>query len=749
MQLIPLKGYQNTSFVKIVIFLFFFTDIIYCSEKIPSRLARRSEKGSPESSQFFRKPSESNMPISYLPLDEKSILSEISPNIIQESSLINRARSLTEELKISGNVADFDLKNSKISIYDADYILYPSNINGKASHITQNKDFVLDLQNATYSTCNSGANIWKITSKNIVLDPSKGFGKAKDVILSVKNIPIFYTPYIQFPLTDRRQSGFLVPTIKSSNDYGIKVLVPYYLNLKENYDLTLYPHFMTKKGLLLESSFRYLGEYSKDKLYLSYIWTRKKDQVSKQHSGYMLSWQHVGNFKSNIPIKVNYSKISNPYYLQELEDTSALLYRIPSNYLHEKASISYIGDSFSAELSLDAYQLTRFNQVQPYNKLPQIVIKSSFPYTVNSLNFEYDLELTRFTRNLDKYTSSKIEGDARYFYSGNGVRLNLTPSMSFPIVAKYGYIKPTLRYNYAQYWLEPEKLNEVGPIRSIPMLSIDSKLVFDRDTQFLGRNYRNTLETRLMYLYVPRRNQSYIPIFDTAERVDSYSSLWKENRFLGGDRMSNENKISMGLTSHWINYSGSEIQSISLGRSYSFNQQNISITMPPEDSVQTAFRNSPYYIEYLYKFDKFWNIGFDYSWHPRHIYPNSGSFHIDYESPNDKNKLLKIRYINRNIQQEGEKTRRASINQHELSLRWPLSSHWVLISEWQHDYTNNSTIKASGGLKYTNNCWNISLVQRYSKKENIYTQDPLRDNEYNRGIFIKLTLNGLNGFSKN
>jgi LPS-assembly protein len=71
---------------------------------------------------------------------------------------------------------------------------------------------------------------------------------AKHARLRIRGIPVLYTPYINFPIDDRRKSGFLVPSIGSSDDNGFELITPYYWNIAPNLDATFYPRYMSKRG---------------------------------------------------------------------------------------------------------------------------------------------------------------------------------------------------------------------------------------------------------------------------------------------------------------------------------------------------------------------------------------------------------------------------------------------------------------------------------------------------------------------
>ena len=251
--------------------------------------------------------------------------------------------------------------------------------------------------------------------------------------------------------------------------------------------------------------------------------------------------------------------------------------------MNQQGSVSYRGDSYVARVNAQAFQLATVQNVTPYDRLPQITLNGALPYHPNGLKFSYNTEIVRFDRDLrngtftdqDGNVSPQIDTNTQGLARATGDRLNLAPAVSLPLDWTYGFLKPTLKYQYTQYQLDLDSIgksqiaaqDQAAPAartknfsgtfdsnqnRGVPIASIDSGLYFDRKTQWFGKNYRQTLEPRLYYLYVPEVDQEDIPVFDTSESTFSYSSLFRDNRFSGSDRVGDENKLSLGVTNRWI-----------------------------------------------------------------------------------------------------------------------------------------------------------------------------------------------------
>ncbi len=687
---------------------------------------------------------------------------------------------------IVGDHADVQLDTGAAKVDNAEYVLHKSRIRGSALYAKRAEDAIIRLKDGTYTTCEPNSNAWQLKGNNITLNPATGFGTATNVTLRVKDIPIFYTPYIYFPIDDRRQSGFLPPSFSSSTDTGFTLVTPYYFNLAPNYDATLYPRYMTKRGLLMEGEFRYLTESSEGQFGAAYLNDDDKDrklQTDYTDKRYMLNWQHKGGLDSRVMTEVDYTKISDPYYFQDLQsDQIGVESR---DYLNQQAAVSYRGDDYTARLNVQAYQLATVTQITPYNMLPQLTLNGALPTHPSGLNFNYNTELVRFDRDLenglfydqDGLPSERLDTNVQGLARANGTRLNLAPAVSLPLNWSYGFLTPSLKYMYTQYDLDLDgtgktQLTTAGQKfsssvnRSVPIASVDGGLYFDRNTNWFGTNYRQTLEPRAFYLYVPERNQDDIPIFDTSESTFSYSSLWRDNRFTGTDRVGDENKLSLGLTSRWIEENGFERQRISIGQAYYFKDRRVQLPGIDPDRQDATSNVSPYALEYAYRFNRDWRATADYNWDPDTHSPRSGSAMMHYQPEDNPNKVVNVGYRYRNDQvrydqytgkwtvgggdylspgQPGYIKDYYKIQQHDFSVIWPIVPQWNAISRWQYDYNRNRTLEAFGGFEYDNCCWKLRLISRYWVSNDEYTQEAPQNEKGDHGLFLQVVLKGLGG----
>ncbi|NMY94047.1 LPS-assembly protein LptD [Pseudomonas proteolytica] len=690
---------------------------------------------------------------------------------------------------IVGDHAQVQLDTGAAQIDNAEYVMHKSRIRGNALYAKRAENAIIRLKDGTYTTCEPDSNAWQLRGNNITLNPATGFGTATNATLRVKNIPILYTPYIYFPIDDRRQSGFLPPSFSSGGESGFTLVTPYYFNLAPNYDATLYPRYMTKRGLLMEGEFRYLTKSSEGQVGGAYL-NDDNDERSKQtdfeKTRWMLNWQHKGGLDSRVMTEVDYTDISDPYYFQDLQTDQIGVER--RDALNQQGAVNYRGDNYNARLNLQAYKLATISQITPYNRLPQITFNGSLPYHPGGLNFAYDTEAVRFDRDLETgnfidkdgvTTTPRLDTNVRGLTRANGTRLNVAPSVSLPMTASYGYITPKLKYAYTKYDLDLDNRGKTtlaagdefksSQDRSIPIASVDSGLYFDRATQWFGKNYNQTLEPRLFYLYVPEKDQSDIPVFDTSETSFSYSSLFRENRFSGTDRIGDENKLSLGVTSRWIEDNGFERQRVSVGQALYFKDREVQlpgiVAADREDSLSDV---SPLALDYEFRFNRDWRATADYNWDTENHSARSGSAMFHYQPEDNPNKVINVGYRYRNDQvvynqltgkwQFGGDYSVPSdtanyvkdyykIQQHDFSMMWPIIPQWNLITRWQYDYARNRTLEAFGGFEYDNCCWKLRVINRYWVSNDEYTQIAPLNEKGDHGLFLQIVLKGLGGLT--
>ncbi|WP_300655308.1 LPS-assembly protein LptD [Pseudomonas sp.] len=704
--------------------------------------------------------------------------------------LIGNVRLRDQGILVVGDRAELQLDNGEAKVENAEYVLHKSHVRGSALYAKREETAVIRLKDGTYTTCEPGSNTWHLKGNNVTLNPATGFGTATNVTLRVKDFPVFYTPYIYFPIDDRRQSGFLPPSISSSSDNGMTLQTPYYFNLAPNYDATLYPTYMSDRGLLIEGEGRYLTKSSEGQFGAAYLDDSNDDrklQSDYEDQRWLYSWQHKGGLNSRLLAEVDYTDISDPYYFQDLDTDLGI---DSTTYVNQRGTLTYRGGSYTARLNAHAYELANITDITPYNRLPQITLDGALPFQPGGLNISYGSELVRFDRDLRSGSFINEEGVAeqpwydsnlRGLARANGTRLHLEPAVSLPLTWSWGFLTPKIKYLQTNYDLSLDQQGKSSLLaeqefnssqeRGVPIASVDSGLYFDRDTTLFGKSYRQTLEPRLFYLYVPEEDQTDIPVFDTGESTFSYSSLFRENRFSGKDRIGDENKLSLGLTNRWIEPNGFERQRFSIGQAFYFEDRQVQMPGIDYRSRPDALASqSPYALEYLYRFNRDWRFSSDFNWDPDTRSTRSGSAMFHYQPEDNPNKVVNAGYRYRNdtvrydqasgnwVVGGGDYGTPGSANfikdyykvsQHDFSVIWPIVPQWSVISRWQYDYSRDRTLEAFGGFEYDSCCWKLRLINRYWIDYDEVSLSPSQNDQPDRGIFLQIVLKGLGGVTGN
>lgn len=703
--------------------------------------------------------------------------------------LIGNVRLRDQGMLVVGDRAELQLDSGEAKVENAEYVLHKSHTRGSALYAKREESAIIRLKDGTYTSCEPGSNAWHLKGNNVTLNPATGFGTATNVTLRVKNIPVFYTPYIYFPIDDRRQSGFLPPSLSSSSDNGLSLQTPYYFNLAPNYDATLYPTYMTDRGLLMEGEFRYLTKSSEGQFGAAYLDDSNDDRKlmsEYEDQRWMYSWQHKTGLDSRLLAEVDYTDISDPYYFQDLNSDLGIG---STSYVDQRGTLTYRGNGYTARLNAHAYELANITDVTPYNRLPQLTLDGKLPFEPAGLNFTYGTEYVRFDRNLRngfftdedgntgteefRWYDDRLRGLAR----ANGERLHVEPAVSLPLNWSWGFLTPKVKYLHTNYDLSldsqgkntllAEQSYKSSQTRGVGMFSLDSGLYFDRDTQWFGKNYRQTLEPRLFYLNVPEEDQTDIPVFDTSESTFNYSSLFRENRFSGKDRIGDENKLSLGVTNRWIESNGFERQRFSIGQAFYFEDRKVQ--MPGIDyrtRTDAQSSQSPYALQYMYRFNRDWRLNSDFNWDPDTHSTRSGSAMFHYQPEDNPNKIVNAGYRYRNdtvrydqasgnwVVGGGDYGTEGTANyikdyykisQHDFSVIWPIVPQWSVISRWQYDYGRDRTLEAFAGFEYDSCCWKLRLINRYWIDYDEVSLNPSLNDEPDRGIFLQIVLKGLGG----
>ena len=559
---------------------------------------------------------------------------------------------------------------------------------------------------ATYSTCDVGHHLWEFRAKSITIDKETGVGVARNATMRLGNVPFLYLPYFSFPVDDRRKSGFLYPTIGHTSRSGYEISTPYYLNLAPNYDATLDPRYYSARGAMLAGEFRYLTPGSRGQLNVEYVPDDHGESDgladTKGDSRYLVKfadrtqlwkgWQFVGS----------YNHASDSSYLYDYGDalSHSAVYTLGSN-----AAIVGSGKWWNA-----AYGGTIYQNVNPF------VTDRGLPYRqLPYAKFSMDVPLSRWLE-FGMDTSAVAFRKAGFV---EGQREDLYPYLAADFGTSAWFVRPRLAYRYTAYQLGSDyqdygyrgllgngaitPFDRKSPSRSLPIVSLDSGLVFDRSTTLFGNGYTQTLEPRLYYLYVPYRNQNNLPLFDTNVMSFDYWQLFSTNQFSGADRQMDANNLTAALTTRLLDDNGVERVSASIGQIHYFSPQKV---------LGTDWVRSAYVAQLDVQLSDRWRLNSAYQWSPNTRLTDMAAVQLQRRLRTDGIFNFSYRY------------RRGLLEQYSASVVYPVSERWRLVGAWTYSVKDRESVDALAGVEYDSCCVSLRLVGRSYVNQGYYGFGP-------------------------
>ncbi len=409
---------------------------------------------------------------------------------------------------------------------------------------------------------------WLLRTDSVTLDLEASEGVAVGAVLRFQGVPILALPSLSFPLSDARRSGWLPPSFETDNRSGIELAMPYYWNIAPNRDATLTPRVITRRGLGLNSEFRYLEPSMRGALALDWL---PNDRVAGR-AREALQWTHESNFDGGVRATIDGVRVSDDDWWKDFPSanrghTARLL---PLRLGLEKPFDLDGGGRglvYARALRWQALQGSDSAIVAPYERSPQIGVRlgggidGGWDYTLES-------EFNRFTLPAGEQAQAGRVG---------GERWHLLGGLARPFREPGWFVVPRLSLNAAAYsdsGLLPSGSTRRG--RTIPTLSVDAGFEFERQTEAFGRALRQTLEPRLLYVQTPYREQSPLPNYDSAAKDFNFSSIYTDNQFSGVDRVSDAHQLTAGFTTRFVDANtGAEALRLGLVQRYLFRSQRV------------------------------------------------------------------------------------------------------------------------------------------------------------------------------
>nr|WP_315485320.1 LPS assembly protein LptD [uncultured Undibacterium sp.] len=605
-----------------------------------------------------------------------------------------------------GDLLRFVIETGAGFVTNPTYFLAKNNGQGRAEKIEFENEEKAKITNGTYSTCEGLSPDWYLQADTMNLDTGLDRGVAGKSVLYFKGVPIMGTPSwmnFSFPLSGARHSGLLPPTVGHSNKGGVEFGMPYYFNIAPNRDVTVHPKFIARRGLQMGLEGRYLGSTYAGETAVEVI--RDKLTDTTRYAGSSI---HKQNVLPELVLSWNLNKASDNDYPADFSNSSA---KTAQRLLLREVGLDYFGSFWNASLRSTSYQVLQDITAPislPYERLPQLSFHAG-QSDVFGLDWSVDALMTRF------WHPTLMRGQRAVF----------NPQISLPYIQPAFFVVPKISFHATSYEIDNPGLGKPNSLqRTVPSVSIDSGLIFERRASLLGEQMTQTLEPRLFYVNTPYRDQTDFPLFDTAVADFNFAQIFSENRFTGHDRIGDSNQVTTALVSRFIEDNGVERFKFALGQRFYFNTQKVSLdgkTNPSRSDLLLAGNG---------QLSDTLNVEAALQVSQSDRQSVRSNYAIRWQ-PAPK-KILNLQY----------QFQREVLKQLELSGQWPMAHRWYVVGKSNYSLQNNKMVEGLAGFEYRADCWALRFVAHRFATTNLSN---------NSGFSIQLELNGLArlGFGSN
>jgi LPS-assembly protein len=662
------------------------------------------------------------------------------------------------KLRVRSDSGHYDI-NGAASFDQANFQLMDRNGRGFAKDIDVLPDGKVKLDDVRYTSCPVGNSDWMLQASSLNLDTKVQEGVARNVTMRFKDVPIFYTPYLSFPVGDERKSGLLFPSFGHSGNNGFELQVPYYFNLAPNYDLVLTPGLLSARGVQLSEQFRYLTASSHGQVDATFL---PSDALAHGDRSYVRVTD-ITDLKRGMRFDADIASVSDSRYFEDFAVGSD---QTSVTFLERRADILYYDDAWRVRGELQNFQtiditvpttctaatastVPAFCDQRPYSRVPRIQANALWPVPDTPIELALDSEIVNFVREVGP----------------TGVRFNVAPEIRWSSRGSGYFFEPAIGYDFTQYDLKnaaAEGPNASStPTRALPYARVDAGLVFEREAGSRGQRTQ-TLEPRVVYSYVPYRNQDGLPIFDSGLPDLNLTELFRTNRYVGEDRIGDANQVALALTTRLLDHeSGAQYLSATIGQIRYFSIPRVGlpaaatltssgqtlVTIPavnplglpgqalvnsrgqilmtfpgqyvsglPMQTYQTFAATEPGQVSAFPASDivadvavtayKHFSLNFNYLWNPYTSQTDKSEVSLQYRP--DPTRVVNIGYtFQQNVLTQG-----VILKQWDGSFAWPIAQHWNTVGRWVYSLQDRKTVEQVAGFEYKSCCYRVQLVQR-------------------------------------
>lgn len=686
-------------------------------------------------------------------------------------------------LLLRGESATMKMDSGDMTLDDARFVLYETRIRGEADRLEKLGDRFIGLERGSLTTCEPDSDAWQFKGQDINIYPEKHYGTARHARMEVFNVPVFYTPYLRFPVGDQRQTGFLYPSFGHSSRNGIEASVPFYWNIAPNMDATITPEYMQERGTLWNLEWRHLSRYFETQVAGGYLdedrgrgdgrqrdVTGEPTEPGNPHFGeerWQLQVQQEGGRNQRWSTEIDYTDLSDNDYLRDFNSNGLDVNRTAQ--VAKRGRVSYQADHWL--LSAKAEELRALSTGRwPHRELPRINADGQYRWGdwVLGLRNEYvyfDVNSTFEASNPDAVATLPT-----------GERFRTDYSLTWDKEWLWGFFKPSARVKSLSYRLNEDNVlpdANAEPSLVVPQGTLDMGLYFERDSSLFGRGFLQTLEPRVFYFYSQYEDHSDLfgvtaanrpLLFDSKPLTFQYNQLYRTTRYSGGDRIEDANQVSLGLTSRLIDpLTGVEHLNVGIGQIFYFEDRRVTLTSPdfqydpsadPDaERPEETYSRSELAGQFSARLNDRWNINGNVAYNQYENRLGSANASIRYHDESDRIVNLGYRYTHRppapGFEDPTDFEERA-LDQVDLSFYLPVAGQWGVIGRANYDLTYEKELDTFIGLEYDDCCYRVRIMARRWLDFD-YTPDFLSRvtrEDYDESIIFDIQFKGLGSINR-
>ncbi|CAM6507460.1 LPS assembly protein LptD [Enterobacter cloacae subsp. cloacae] len=642
---------------------------------------------------------------------------------------------------LKGPKAWSNLNTKDTNVWEGDYQMVGRQGRGKADLMKQRgENRYTILENGSFTSCLPGSNTWSVVGSEVIHDREEQVAEIWNARFKLGPVPVFYSPYLQLPVGDKRRSGFLIPNAKYSTSNYFEFYLPYYWNIAPNMDATITPHYIHKRGnVMWENEFRYLTQAGTGLMELDYLPSDKVFQDEHPTEGdkhrWMYFWRHAGVMDQVWRFNVDYTKVSDPYYFNDFDSKYG---SSTDGYATQKFSVGYAIQNFNATVSTKQFQVFDSQTRSTYGAEPQ-------------------LDVNWYQNDVGPF-DTRVYAQAVHFVNTNSdmpeaTRVHLEPTINLPLSNNWSSLNTEAKLMATHYqqknvdWYNNRYGTDLDESvnRVLPQFKMDGKLIFERDMGLLADGYTQTLEPRMQYLYVPYRDQSKIQNYDSAFLQSDYSGLFRDRTYGGLDRIASANQLTTGVTTRVYDESAVERFNVSVGQIYYFTESRTG-----DDNINWEKDNKTGSL--VWAGDTYWRMtdrwglrgGLQYDTRLDNIATSSAA--VEYRRDEDRMVQLTYRYASPEYIQATlpnyatSEQYKDGISQVGGAASWPIADRWSIVGAYYFDTNANKPADQMVGLQYNSCCY--ALRVGYERKLNGWdTQN--NQSKYDNVIGFNVELRGL------